>query len=66
MAADGTNSGAHERDRLQRPDWSPDGKSIAFTSNRVGSKDIWVINTDEKGLLQLTAIGHRGESCLVA
>ena len=36
------------------PTWSPDGKAIAFTSNRGGSKDIWVINTDGSGLLQLT------------
>ena len=36
------------------PTWSPDGKTIAFTSTRGGSKDIWTINADGSGLRQLT------------
>ena len=57
MNADGTNAEAPDR----RPPGStatrrgrPDGKSIAFTSTRGGSKDIWVINADGSGLQQLT------------
>ena len=29
-----------------RPAWSPDGKQIAFTSNRDGNYDIYVMNSD--------------------
>jgi TolB protein len=34
--------------------WSPDGKKIAFFSNRSGNYDIWVMNADGAGLVQLT------------
>jgi TolB protein len=34
--------------------WSPDGKKIAFFSNRGGNYDIWVMNVDGSGLTQLT------------
>src|SRR5262249_38849565 len=36
------------------PRWSPDGKRIAFHSNRAGKHDIWVINPDGSGLERLT------------
>jgi Tol biopolymer transport system component len=36
------------------PRWSPDGKSIAFQSNRSGTAEIWIINPDGSGLRQLT------------
>src|SRR4030095_2033189 len=38
----------------REPRWSPDGKRIAFTSNRSGSSEIWAINRDGSGLQQLT------------
>jgi Tol biopolymer transport system component len=36
------------------PRWSPDGKRIAFHSNRSGSTQIWTIRPDGSGLQQLT------------
>jgi TolB protein len=29
--------------------WSPDGTRIAFSSNRLGSYDVWVMNVDGSG-----------------
>jgi Tol biopolymer transport system component/predicted Ser/Thr protein kinase len=34
--------------------WSPDGKRLAFFSNRGGRYQIWLINADGSGLQQLT------------
>lgn len=34
--------------------WSPDGEQIAFSSNRYGSEDVFVINADGSGLKRLT------------
>jgi Tol biopolymer transport system component len=39
-------------DRMPR--WSPDGKQIAFFSNRSGKFAIWIIKLDGSGLRQLT------------
>ena len=36
------------------PAWSPDGKRIAFTSNRDGNYEIYVMNADGTGLRNLT------------
>jgi Tol biopolymer transport system component len=40
------------RDRFPR--WSPDGKRIAFQSNRSGRYEVWTITPDGSGLQQLT------------
>ena len=42
------------RDRAPR--WSPDGKRIAFHSDRSGKFEIWTIHPDGSGLQQLTRI----------
>jgi Tol biopolymer transport system component len=34
--------------------WSPDGKRIAFTSDRNGGGQVWIANADGTGLRQLT------------
>jgi Tol biopolymer transport system component len=40
------------RDRV--PAWSPDGKEIAFYSNRTGKYEIWAIRPDGSGLRQVS------------
>jgi eukaryotic-like serine/threonine-protein kinase len=56
-------SGAHGGDLQQLTDdafearaarWSPDGRQIAFYSNRTGKYEIWTIHRDGSGLQQLT------------
>ena len=37
------------------PAWSPDGKRIAFCSNRAGAMDIFVMNADGSGTSRVTA-----------
>jgi len=36
------------------PTWSPRGDKIAFVSEKTGNDEIWVINTDGSGEMQLT------------
>jgi Tol biopolymer transport system component len=44
------------------PDWSPDGKSIAFVSQRTGSFDLYVMAADGTGTRPLTTTGDEEES----
>lgn len=39
---------------IAQPDWSPDGKTIAFQSYRDGNFHVWTIGADGRGLKQLT------------
>jgi TolB protein len=38
------------------PTWSPDGKRIAFVSDRAGNSDIYVMNADGASVTQLTDV----------
>ena len=40
------------------PTWSPTGTQIAFTSDRSGSPQIYVVNADGTGLVQITRESH--------
>ncbi|MGE5509141.1 MAG: hypothetical protein ACM3RP_11745 [Chitinophagales bacterium] len=46
-----------ERSVNLHPRWSPDGQLIAFSSDRGGSRQIWVVHPDGRGLRALTAGG---------
>jgi dipeptidyl aminopeptidase/acylaminoacyl peptidase len=56
VRTDGTDllplTGDPHKDR--GPRWSPDGKTIAFQSDRSGTFQIWIINADGNGLRQFT------------
>ena len=45
-----TNNSAFDSD----PNWSPDGKRIAFTSNRDGNFDVWVMTANGRNPRNLT------------
>ena len=41
-------------DAVWSPVWSPDDKQIAFSGSRGGTSDLFIVNSDGKGLRQLT------------
>jgi len=42
------------------PQYSPDGKKIVFASERSGSSEIWICNSDGSAPVQLTSFGGAG------
>jgi Tol biopolymer transport system component len=57
MNADGTNRVqlTHHRARDENPDWSPDGTSIAFYSERPGNAEVYIMRADGS---QQTRVTH--------
>ena len=45
------------------PVWSPDGRKIAFSSNRNGNDDIFVMNADGSNVTQLTFLSQADDAC---
>ena len=41
------------------PVWSPDGRRIAFSSERDGNPEVYVMNADGSGVTRLTDNGAR-------
>ncbi len=42
------------------PQWSPDGKRLAYFSNQTGTYQIWTINSDGSGARQITEVDSPG------
>ena len=42
------------------PTWSPDGSKIAFASDRSGQLEVYVMNADGSGIVQVTTTGGQG------
>jgi Tol biopolymer transport system component/DNA-binding winged helix-turn-helix (wHTH) protein len=49
-----------ETDQGPGPQLSPDGKKVAYMSDRSGTMEIWISNRDGSGAFQLTASGGAG------
>jgi Tol biopolymer transport system component len=67
MNADGTNliSLPHKKGGEGDPNWSPDGRKIAFTSGRTGDAEIYVMDTDGSNPVNLTRYGKAWDAAPV-
>lgn len=53
-------SSTSDTDQGPGPQFSPDGKKLAFMSDRSGTMEIWVSNRDGSNPFQLSAVGGAG------
>jgi len=53
-------SSTSDTDQGPAPQFSPDGKRLAFMSDRGGTMEIWIANRDGSNPFQLTAVGGAG------
>ena len=50
--------------RVSSPSWSPNGKTIAFTTNLTGRNNLWLVNSDGGWPLQLTVSDDRQDAAI--
>jgi TolB protein len=43
--------------RNEDPTWAPDGRHVAFVSNRTRRRQVWVIDIESGRVRQLTTVG---------
>jgi Tol biopolymer transport system component len=53
-------SSTSDTDQGPGPQYSPDGKKLAYMSDRNGTMEIWIANRDGSNAYQLTAVGAAG------
>jgi Tol biopolymer transport system component/DNA-binding winged helix-turn-helix (wHTH) protein len=53
-------SSTSDTDQGPGPQFSPDGKKLAYMSDRNGTMEIWIANRDGSDAFQLTAVGGAG------
>jgi Tol biopolymer transport system component/DNA-binding winged helix-turn-helix (wHTH) protein len=53
-------SSTSDTDQGPGPQFSPDGKKLAYMSDRSGTMEIWIANRDGSNAYQLTAVGGAG------
>ena len=53
-------SGTSDTDQGPGPQFSPDGKKLAYMSDRSGTIEIWISNRDGSSPFQLSAVGGAG------
>jgi Tol biopolymer transport system component len=56
-----TKGDAHELGDDGFPAWSPDGRRIAFSSNRTGEGELWIMNADGSGQRRLAGLKGRDD-----
>lgn len=56
----------HEGSTNERPRWMPDSRRIAFLSNRGGSSQVWMMDSDGANPRQITSLATEAEGLLIS